>query len=144
MEQRREKKGSPTRGFVFRVCFDCAFSSSDSDALERRLGSGLLLRHPQVSNQNSKERTTINPTRSGRAPRLENITLDSPSFLFWSTLPFPSPSLPLSNPSHSVLFHSSSPSNRHHPTSTEQRALLIRAVHKTGFARIINHTVIAN
>ena len=47
-----------TGRLVFRMRFDCAFSSSDSDALERRLGSGLLLRHPQVSNQNSKEADT--------------------------------------------------------------------------------------
>jgi hypothetical protein len=64
-----------TGRFVFGLRFDCAFSSSDSDALERRLGSGLLLRHPQVSNQNSKERTPINPTRSGQHLVLENLLL---------------------------------------------------------------------
>jgi hypothetical protein len=41
-------------GLVFRMCFDCALSCFDSYALERRLWSRLLLRHPQVSNQNSK------------------------------------------------------------------------------------------
>jgi hypothetical protein len=44
---------------VFRMRLDRALSCFDSYALERRLGSGLLLRHPQVSNQNSKRADSI-------------------------------------------------------------------------------------
>ena len=56
-----------TCGLVSRLCPGYAFSCFDSNALERRLGSGLLLRHPQVSNQNSKERTQ-SIRREGRPP----------------------------------------------------------------------------
>jgi hypothetical protein len=109
---RRKRFTAPTRGLVFRVGFDCAFSSSDSDALERRLGSGLLLRHPQVSNQNSKERTQSirREVANTLTPVPENITLHPRSFLFWPTLPL-IPSLPLL---------------RHHPT--EQSVLLITVI----------------
>ena len=90
-----KKKGLLTSRFVFRVGFDCAFSSSDSDALERRLGSGLLLRHPQVSNQNSKRADTINPNEKwstpGAAPlptgKILHLHPPPSTFLFWSTLP---------------------------------------------------------
>jgi hypothetical protein len=78
----------PTRGFVFRLGFDCAFSSSDSDALERRLGSGLLLRHPQVSNQNSK--------RGGQQSIRREVVNVTPRKVSSFGLLFPSPS---------VLFH---------------------------------------
>lgn len=78
MEQWRKVAGFLlTGGFVFRVCFDCAFSSSDSDALERRLGSGLLLRHPQVSNQNSKVADTNQSDEKWSIPVLgENLYFD--------------------------------------------------------------------
>jgi hypothetical protein len=71
-----------TCGLVFRVRFYCAFSSFDSYALERRLGSGLLLRHPQISNQNSKKADSI---RGGVYAReiLRASPLPQPSFLFW-------------------------------------------------------------
>jgi hypothetical protein len=52
--------------FVFRMRLDRALSCFDSYALERRLGSGLLLRHPQVSNQNSKRADSIRRRRRTR------------------------------------------------------------------------------
>lgn len=51
---------------VFRMRLDRALSCFDSYALERRLGSGLLLRHPQVSNQNSKRADSIRRRRRNR------------------------------------------------------------------------------
>lgn len=91
-----------TCGFVFRMRFDCALSSSDSDALERRLGNRLLLlRHPQVSNQNSKRADRYNQSDE----KWSTPGLWSESFLFWSTLPLSPPPIHI----HSALFHFSSP-----------------------------------
>lgn len=60
---------------------DCALSCFDSYALERRLGSGLLLRHPQVSNQNSKRADSI---------RRE----EEPGKIYQYPYPFPFPAAP--------------------------------------------------
>jgi hypothetical protein len=60
----REQRGKArTGGLVFRMRFHCALSCFDSYALERRLWSGLLLRHPRVSNQNSKRADSIRRER---------------------------------------------------------------------------------
>ena len=129
MERKGSKLLPPTCGFVFRVGFDCAFSSSDSDALERRLGSGLLLRHPQVSNQNSKERTHNQSDEKWSTPGPRKSHLKPSSFLFWSTLFSLAPASDLSNPHPNfVLYSSTSPSTSSSSSNpTEQRALLIRA-----------------
>jgi hypothetical protein len=63
---------------VFRVRFDCALSCFDSYALERRLWNGLLLRHPQVSNQNSKRADSIRREREWT----ENAILVTSTTLF--------------------------------------------------------------
>ena len=109
---------------MFRLRPGYTFSCFDSNALERRLGSGLLLRHPQVSNQNSKERTTINPTRRvDSARKIRPDPLPPSSFLFW---PVP-PSISVRPSSSSQLRshnNNRAPTNKiRHPT--EQRALLI-------------------
>ena len=54
--------------YLWASCLACALAAPclDPNALERRLGIGLLLRHPQVSNQNSKERIQSIRRREGR------------------------------------------------------------------------------
>jgi len=76
---------------VFRMRLDRALSCFDSYALERRLGSGLLLRHPQVSNQNSKRADSIR--REGETGKIYQYPYPFPA----APQPFSSISRPRSN-----------------------------------------------
>ena len=93
--------------------FDRAFSSFDSYALERRLGSGLLLRHPQVSNTIRKQ-WIQSKMRSSSFPRKIRVT-NCPIRLH-----HPNPRIsPIQRPSQQPGF------SQHHPNIHNSKCLFL-------------------